>query len=1555
MILSKKRKNGFLALGLALGVFATSVVSPVSVSVLASEYSVRNVLSDTYLQTRASAVEEDLTLTSVRAEAQKIYKESKKALDLDLSKETFDGSKYVDYATNTETAGLEVLNNLAKGTDDQTVIVRFKTSSDGLIFGAGIDTNVHAGNNMTLAVKGGRLRIVLRNKKTGTDAPDGTLKGVFGSGLADGNWHTVAISFVPSSGYKTDNLRIVVDGGADLYSSTVSWGNTWKTGFNQGSDTALSIFQVGGGDYTKNNDYATAAFNGTISSLTVINKAYTVRQLQDITSKTSIIGKTTVREDARAAYTNKTGFDLDLSDKNFDGTTGIDYSSNNDYMSVLQNLKTTKNDQTIVLRFKTTTGGLLFGAGADTAAPNGKNMTLAIIGGRLRVVLRNKQKSSGAPAGGLKGTFGSGLADGNWHTVAISFAPSKDYTTDNVRLVVDGGEDLYATTGWGNSWKAGFNQGENADYTQLQIGGGSYVGVNKGDYASANFNGKIDFVAVVDKAYEIEELKSITYEKLSQVETKLAAMRQGGTGKTWLFTGGTEAVADFKNSSTVRNWVALFEDTMRNGGSYIERGRFVFNTAKRSSDVASILAAYDTQIAAYNTEAVAIEVGASDYTKGQNGLEAFKKNLKALIDKINAADKLAVVVTPYASKDSSQSENVTLYCNAIKEVASDDAKIVDFSSIAADKINADGTLTPDGHQAAANIAKNTLGFGTSATSYNFNLKNLAAGSYTVQKKESAGNVTASVSGSTLQVKVPVAAGSTANLTYTLKASDGQTVTGKSNKADFAVTGLKADETYTLTVNDISRTDKVTESYKPVSIKFTAGSTSTVISEKTSTTYDFSDLLTAEKGQTYLFMGDSITHGISTRGYDNVPQLFAKYLDEIGRKDDVVINTGVSNATLATTLAQIETRLTRYKPDVAVIMLGTNDCAKNGQNTVNANGTGSDNAITVQEFKDRYKELIRKIHDNNENTRIVLRVPCEMINYGQRKDTYHSFFAAIPEVASEIKTEIPDLKIAVVDHLADWNYYHDNVRNDNLANIEFSDTATLSCGWFVDGLHPSGRGNVEMFQQIIKELNIYKADSELANFSYVLSDWKDTSSIKATATQKEDQASLPMSQLSSYTNGLRDVTLTLIAPDGTEISKTADYDANGTVSLNTLDAEKTYTIRVAGTDKTNSKQVTFSSELKKDTSVDPDPNPTPDTKCTCDLSEITLADTAITLEANETSKSVKLNPAATITGDCKAEHEKQIAYTYKVTEGTDVVSVAEDGTVTNKKESGTAKITVTASVTKKDGTKITKDKVITVTVTKKDSGKEDPTPNPTPNPTPVDQNVQKAQENVKRLLAQADELLRAGQGSYDDASWRAFTAAYEAAKKGGNDVASLQKLADALTAAQSNLTLKNGTAVTDATGVFTYKVTGADTVEVTGITEKGKKKAAVKISSTMKGNGKTYKITSVAANALKGNKKMTSLTIGNNVVTIGKNAFANCTKLKKVTVNGNKLKTIGKNAFSGDKKLKTINMKKVKSLKTVGKSAFKGISKKVTVKVPGAKKAAYRRLFKKGGIAAGRIK
>ena len=47
------------------------------------------------------------------------------------------------------------------------------------------------------------------------------------------------------------------------------------------------------------------------------------------------------------------------------------------------------------------------------------------------------------------------------------------------------------------------------------------------------------------------------------------------------------------------------------------------------------------------------------------------------------------------------------------------------------------------------------------------------------------------------------------------------------------------------------------------------------------------------------------------------------------------------------------------------------------------------------------------------------------------------------------------------------------------------------------------------------------------------------------------------------------------------------------------------------------------------------------------------------------------------------------------------------------------------------------------------------------------------------------------------------------------------------------------------GVFTYKVTGKDTVEVKSITAKGKAKKSVKIFDKIKASGKTWKVTSVA--------------------------------------------------------------------------------------------------------------
>lgn len=123
----------------------------------------------------------------------------------------------------------------------------------------------------------------------------------------------------------------------------------------------------------------------------------------------------------------------------------------------------------------------------------------------------------------------------------------------------------------------------------------------------------------------------------------------------------------------------------------------------------------------------------------------------------------------------------------------------------------------------------------------------------------------------------------------------------------------------------------------------------------------------------------------------------------------------------------------------------------------------------------------------------------------------------------------------------------------------------------------------------------------------------------------------------------------------------------------------------------------------------------------------------------------------------------------------------------------------------------------------------------------------------------------------------------------------------------------------------YKVTavkGTRTVQFT----KGKKNAkSIVVPSTVKISGKNYKVTTIAKNAFKGNKKLAKVTIGKNVNKIGVSAFQNCSKLKSIIIKSTKL-----------------------TAKKVGKNAFKGINKKATFKVPKSKVKAYKKIVKAKG-------
>lgn len=124
---------------------------------------------------------------------------------------------------------------------------------------------------------------------------------------------------------------------------------------------------------------------------------------------------------------------------------------------------------------------------------------------------------------------------------------------------------------------------------------------------------------------------------------------------------------------------------------------------------------------------------------------------------------------------------------------------------------------------------------------------------------------------------------------------------------------------------------------------------------------------------------------------------------------------------------------------------------------------------------------------------------------------------------------------------------------------------------------------------------------------------------------------------------------------------------------------------------------------------------------------------------------------------------------------------------------------------------------------------------------------------------------------------------------------------------------------------TFTVTSANATGGEVALSKAKNAKTVNVPDTVTVSGKKYKVTSIKANAFKGNKKLTSVTIGKNVKSIGKNAFNGCKKLTKVTVKSTVLKSIGAKAFA------------------------KG-SKKITVTVPKKKAKAYTKLFKKSGIS-----
>lgn len=138
-------------------------------------------------------------------------------------------------------------------------------------------------------------------------------------------------------------------------------------------------------------------------------------------------------------------------------------------------------------------------------------------------------------------------------------------------------------------------------------------------------------------------------------------------------------------------------------------------------------------------------------------------------------------------------------------------------------------------------------------------------------------------------------------------------------------------------------------------------------------------------------------------------------------------------------------------------------------------------------------------------------------------------------------------------------------------------------------------------------------------------------------------------------------------------------------------------------------------------------------------------------------------------------------------------------------------------------------------------------------------------------------------------------------------------------------LKVGTKITDKKSKAVYKVTGKKTVQYIKSSVKNIK--TVNIPATITVKKVKYQVTSIAAKAVKGNKKLTKVVIPASIKNIGAQAFAGCKNLKNITI-------------------KTPYLTK----KKVGAKAFKGISAKAVIKVPKKQLKAYQKMLVSKGVS-----
>ena len=195
---------------------------------------------------------------------------------------------------------------------------------------------------------------------------------------------------------------------------------------------------------------------------------------------------------------------------------------------------------------------------------------------------------------------------------------------------------------------------------------------------------------------------------------------------------------------------------------------------------------------------------------------------------------------------------------------------------------------------------------------------------------------------------------------------------------------------------------------------------------------------------WLFVGDSITHGAChTNGERSYTELWQEVIKwEYGtnrqgvRKNDIIVNSGVSGETATGFLKEMPWRLNQFKPQVVFINFGVNDAMK---------------IKDLEKFKTDLAAIVKAVR--RKNAIPVLQVPTP---------TYDGL-ATRPGYADAVREVAAQKKVLLADHAAYWK------------EISGSDEAKRE--WMNNNLHPNGAGHRIMVKVLATELGLVPTRSQ----------------------------------------------------------------------------------------------------------------------------------------------------------------------------------------------------------------------------------------------------------------------------------------------------------------------------------------------------------------------------------------------------------------------------------------------------------------------------------------------